>query len=161
MRYLDSCTAYSVKKCEKIDLNSDNLTWKGLSDMRESRWSFNPCLFTEYVYICGGNSRRIEAFSPETDNFLPISLLLPENSCACLYVHNNHLVVHSNNYLSKLSAGQAGQLVLHSQLSCTITVYKGSSSHPVLDLTRGLCFLFWEDRCVCFRMETGVVQKFP
>ena len=66
MRYLDPCTAYAVEQCEKIDLNSGNLTWKSLPDMKEARWGFNPCLFKGDIYICG-NTYIVEAFSPQTD----------------------------------------------------------------------------------------------
>ena len=65
MSYSGIRTGYSVKKYEKIDLNSRNLTWKALPDMTEVRCTFNPNLFKEYVYLCGGRSYRMEVFFPK------------------------------------------------------------------------------------------------
>ena len=152
---------YAVKTCEKIDLNIRNSTWEALPDMVEARSSFNPCLFTEYVYLCGYYSGLVEVFSPQTDSFLPFQLQLPEVSNCCVYVHNNSLVVHSYGYLTQFSAGQAGHLIPLSQSCCPTPISKYSNCHPVLHPTRSLFFLFQECECVSFKMETGVlVQEF-
>ena len=133
-----------------MELN--NRTWKALPDMREGRGYFNPCLFSGCVYLCGRDSQLVEAFSPQTDSFLPLQLSLPEDQHCCLYVHNNLLVVHSNQYISKFTVGQKGQLVQHSQVPSP-PVYKHSNSQPVVD--KGLFFLFQETQVVSFNMETG------
>ena len=131
-------------------------TWKALPDMREGRSGFNPCLFSGSVYLCGGNSSQlVEAFSPQTDTFLPLQLQLPENSHRCVYVHNNLLVVHSYQYISKFTAGQGGQLIQHSQVRTQTPVNKHSNSQPVVDTTQGLFFLFQLTKVVSFNMETG------
>ena len=155
MHYSDYCTAYSVPKCEKIDLTSRNLTWKALPDMKESKCGFNPCLFHEFVYLCGYKSDLVEAFAPQTESFMLLSIQLPESSYYCLYVHNNRLVVHSYNYITQFSAEQAGQLSKHSQVRCCVRTEKWGNCQPVLDLTRSLFFIFQEDTCYCFSMETG------
>ena len=159
MHYSGDCTVYSVKHCERLDLGSQNLAWEALPDMKEGRWSFNPCLFNEYVYLCGCLSKLIEAFSPLTESFLPLPLPLPESSPSCLYVHKNSLVVHTKNYVSKFSAGLAGQLIPHSPVRCPAPVSKSSNSHPVLDPTRCLFFLFRRERCINFNVETGALVE--
>jgi len=146
------CTAYSVKKCEKIDLSGQRLPWKALSDMREARHCFNPCQFKKYVYLCGNYSKLVEIFSPRTDTFLHFQLQLPEFAPCCVYVHNNSLVVHSWNYITQFSTEHAK----HSKVRCLTPLdYKKSNSHPVLDPTRNIFFLFQENRCVSFNMKTG------
>lgn len=149
--------AYSVKQCEKIDLNSHDYTWKALPDMVEARCTFNPCLFNELVYLCGYHAVQMEAFSPPTDTFLSLQLQLPENSSTCLYVYNSILVLHTNNYVTKYSAGRAGQLLLHSQVRSPARVPKHSNSHPVLMPSLCLFFLSKGDKCHGYRMETGAL----
>jgi len=154
MRYSESGTAYTVKQCEKIDLNNRNPRWVVLPDMHKVRANFNPCLFNGYVYLCG--SMLVEVFSPQTDTFLSLSFKLPKDPSCALYVQKNCLVVHTKSYITKFAAGPAGQLVLHSQVLCPTPALKWSNSLPVLDPTRSLFFLFREDRCYSFSMETGV-----
>jgi len=162
MRYLDPCTAYTVKECEMIELSSPNFSWKALPGMIEARYSFNPCLFSDYVYLCGYPSNLVEAFSPQTDSFLPLPLQLPESSPSCVYVHKNCLVVFSYNYITTFFAGQASQLLPHSQARCPAGRTKWCNSQPVLDPTHSLVFLFQWSQCVSFDMETGApVAVFP
>ena len=165
MHYSGYCTVQSVKKCEKIDLSRPDLKWKSLPDMTRSRCDFNPCLFNDYVYLCGGNPACfIEVFFPQTDSFLqlPSHLNLPKSDVCCLYVHKNCLVVHSENYITQFSAGPAGQLVRHSQVLCPSRKCNRSSSKPVLDPTCSLFFVFQRNSCYSFNMNTGAqVQEFP
>ena len=160
--YSDPCTVYIVNKCEKIDLSSGNPTWKTLPGMKEGRSCFNPCMFHDYVYLYGSKSKLIEAFSPHTDSFLPLILLLPDYSRSCVYVHNTHLVILSKEYITQFSAGPAGQLLPHFQARCSAADFEWTNSQPVLDPTRSLVFLFSVNRCVGLDMETGAqVQVFP
>lgn len=91
MHYSAICTAYSVKKCEKIDLNCRNLTWKALHDMKEARGGFNPCLFKGYVYLCGYNSKLLESFDPQTERFcLSLSNFLETRPAVCMCMWCTH-----------------------------------------------------------------------
>ena len=129
--------------------------------MREGKHSFNPCLFNEHVYVCGDGSQLVEAFSPQTDNFLPLQVLLPEANHCCLYVHSNLLVVHSSQYISKFAAGQTGQLAQYSQVRSQTPALKWFNSQPVVDLSRGLFFIFQRDKILSLNMETGdLMQRF-
>lgn len=153
MSYLDYCTIYAVKNCEQLDLNSHNRKWKALPDMREGRNWFNPCLFRGYVYLCGRGSRRIEAFSPQTDSFFPLPLQLPENTGCCVYVHNCLLVVHTDKYISQFAAGPTGQLIQHSQVCSLSSRFKFSNSLPVV--AQDVFFIYQHQRIVSFSMKTG------
>lgn len=152
------CTAYTVKQCEKIDLSSRSLTWKVLPNMKQGRLGFNPCLFHQYVYLCGSLSLLMETFSPETDSFLPLPLTLPEAESCCLYVHNNCLVVLSSNYMTQFSAGPAGRLLPHFPVRNPTYLHLYQNTQPVLD--SDFVFLFQGDKWVSFHRNTGA-QSFP
>lgn len=145
-----------------IDLAEHNRKWKALPDMREKRCNFNPCLFKEYVYLCGQGSKLMEAFSPQTESFLALQFQLPEDSACCLLVHNNLLVVHSSAYVSKFAAGQ---LVQSSQISSR-HLEKLFNSPPVVN--QGVFFICHMGKgfrnmgdVLCFNIETGsLVQRF-
>lgn len=145
------------RTCEKIDIRYRE--WTALPKMREGRCGFNPCELSRCIYLCGSTSLLIEAFSPSTDLFSPHQISLPEQSFCCLYTHNSLLVVHSENYISKFSARQAGQLLLFSQVKAQRRADKCSNCQPVLDSTRGCFFIADGSKCLCFEMETGAVVK--
>lgn len=145
-----------LKQCEKIDLKSTNRTWKALPDMQEAKSQFNPCLYNRWVYVCGGGSKLVEAFTPQNNSFLPLQLRIPEDHPCCLFVHKNLLVVHSENYITKFAAGQAGQLFQHSQVRSK-SVYKYSNSQPIVDSTYGLFSIYQLGKVVSFNIETGVL----
>lgn len=108
--------------------------------MKAGRTGFNPCLFNGRVYVCRRGSKLVEAFSPQTNNFIPLHFQLSEPEYCCLFVLNSLLVVHSTNYISKFTAGQAGQLIKHSKVRAT-PVGKYSNAQPVVNPTRGLFYL--------------------
>lgn len=142
-------------------MSGRNHRWKALPNMRESKCSFNPCLFNGCVYLCGFGSKLVEAFSPRTDRFLPLQVQVPENTVCCLLVHSNLLVVHSENHVSKFAAGLAGQLVQHSQVHSQASVDKYSNSQPVVDLTRSIFFIYQGGKVLGIDLETGVeAQRF-
>lgn len=129
--------------------------------MREAKFWFNPCLYNECVYMCGYPFQLMEALIPQTDSFLPLQCRLPEYSNYCLYVHNQVLVVHSSQYITKFAVGQTGQLVQHSLTSSETAADKYSNSHPMVDPTCGLFFIFQGGKALCFNMETGAeVQSY-
>lgn len=142
-----------------MDLSSSNITWKALPDMTGARSNFNPCLFNDYMYLCGDIS--VEVFFPETDSFLPLPLQLPEKFGCFVYVHNNCLVVHTKTFLTKFLAGQAGQLVPHSQVLCAKSEFLRSNILPVLGTNRQLVYLFQWDQCVSFSLRTGAQVQIP
>lgn len=151
--------AYSaLKECEKMNLS--DCKWTALPDMKEERCYFNPCEFNGYVYVCGS---QLEAFSPLSNSFLPLQLpqLTHIYPPCTLYVHNTLLVIHSENYISKFSAGLEGQLVQHSYSKTQAYVYNFSNSQPLLDSDRGCFFIVQGDRSLCIDVETGLeLQRF-
>ena len=122
--------------------------------MQEKRAFFNPCEWRGLVYLCGCGS--LEAFSPETETFLPFRLPLPteEYVDCCVYVDRDVLVVHSYSHITKFRTGERGQPV---QLSAPYSPYldKRQNSQPVLDKTRQVCYLVYNGECKSFGMETG------
>lgn len=142
-----------MEACEKIDVDSCTRSWKSLPDMREGKCGFNPCLFRNNVYLCGFGSFLVEAFSPQTDRFLPLELQLPQNSYCCLYEHNGLLVVHSTNYICKFSAEQGGRPTPYSQVHTQTSVNKYSNSHPVVG--REHFYIFQQTQVLMIHKETG------
>ena len=149
-----------LKICEKIELLSRR--WRALPDMKEGRRCFNPCDWDGYIYLCGAGSLHVEVFYPRNDQFLPLQVSLPETDYGCtLYVHNNLLVVHSENFIVKFSAGEAGQLEQYSQVKSQAAMYKYTNSQPVVAPASGYFFIFQKRKCLCLSMETGAeVQSF-
>lgn len=97
----------------------------------------------------------MEAFSPETDKFLPVQIPVPENSYPCLYVDNNLLVVHFSSYILKYAMGPDRQLIKQSEIRSP-NVHKYQNSQPVIDKVQGLFFIIQGGPCLRFNMETGV-----
>lgn len=123
--------------------------------MREARFSFNPCLFSGYVYLCGQCAIEIEAFSPQTDSFIPLDVDLKCSGSCSLFVYGNLLLILSSDYSNKYAAEPEGQLVLKSYERLPCHASKTSNSRPVLDSTRGLFFLIDEGKAISFLLETG------
>lgn len=148
-------TGYSgLRACEKLNLSSS--TWTPLPDMREARRCFNPCLFNEFFYICGYPSRIMEAFSPQTSQFLmPFTFLLPEESVCCLYEDGGSLVVHLHKSILVCEAGQGGQLIKRSEVPAVLEVGKRPNCQPVVDRSSGQFFIYQRICCHCFDMKTG------
>lgn len=130
--------------------------------MKAGRYGFNPCEFRLWIYLCGKGSGLIEAFSPHTEEFLPLEVSLPEDSYSCLFVHNNLLVVHSDNFVSTFKQGiQPHDLVQYSQVKTSGTMSKRPNSQPVLYYASNVFSIMQKGICLCFSMNTGQqVQKF-
>ena len=142
----------AVKTCEKFDMANNR--WGPLPDMKEARSCFNPCLFYGIIYLCGCGSTIMEAFSPETDTFLPVQIPVPSTSNCCSYVDDDQLVLHMTSSILKFAAGQGGQLVKRSEIGSP-GVHKYQNSQPVVNKASGLYFITWNGSCLRFNMETG------
>lgn len=144
---------YGLQTCEKLELH--NSKWIPLPSMREARWSFNPCMLLGTVYLCGGNSATMEAFTPQTDAFFPLHVMLPQSCGACcLYFHNHLLVLHSYGCILKFAVEPNGQLTKHSIRSAAPT-FKFQNSHPVVDKEKGVFYVIFNWECCSFFMKTG------
>ena len=128
--------------------------------MNESRCCFNPCLFLEWVYVCGFGSRLIEAFDPATSIFSLLQFVLPQaRYCCCLYVSGGYLTLQSYNYIVKFSAGQWGQLREQSNTTVQAPMNKDSNSQPAINAIRGVFYIAQKSKCLCFDMETGTQMQ--
>ena len=47
--------------------------WKGLPCMPNPREAFNPCLYRDLVYLCGGETTFVETFNPVIQRFQTVS----------------------------------------------------------------------------------------
>lgn len=123
--------------------------------MKESRFWFNPCLFNGYVYLCGYCTIKIEAFSPQTDSFIPLELNLRASYSCSLIVRDNLLLVQAFDSIYRYSAEPEGGLVLKSREELTKYADKSSNSHPVIDTARSLYYLIQQGKILACRLETG------
>ena len=146
-------TSYpAVNTCEKFQL--PNNQWTNLPSMREARSHFNPCLFGGIIYLCGSGSKTMEAFSPESDTFLPVQFPVSESNATYIFVNNDLLMVHSQSYLQTFAVGQDGQLAKRSEVR-SAAVDKYQNCQPVVDKANGRYFITYKGKCLCFNMETG------
>jgi len=136
---------------EKIDVSSCASTWIALPGM-SAKGFFNPCMWKEWIYLCGCGSTAIEAFSPKTDLFTSLSPSLQSRFPSTVYIST--MTSLSCIPLSTLSSwtcrGADSTLKFHVKVQD-----KWSNTQPVLDHARGLFFVFQRKACFCFRMKTG------
>ena len=65
-----------VDKCEAFGLN--NRRWRRLANMTTARDFFNPCLYTNFVYLFGGRKTNLcEKYSIAANLFTPLRIQLP------------------------------------------------------------------------------------
>lgn len=144
---------FESNTCEQFKLPGDQ--WNLLPSMKEARGGFNPCMFLGIAYLSGHGSEIMEAFAPQTDTFLPLSIQLPQSSTCCLYVDNHLLVVHLKGFILKFAVGPDGQVVKQSEVASS-PFGKVQNSHPIVNKARGLVYMISYGACVSFNMETGV-----
>lgn len=89
--------------------------WRELPDMREARSYFTPCGYRGFIYLCGGFTDAVEVFNWRTDEFLQVSIRLPEAHECIAVVSGGQLLVISGNYSTRFSAGQEHNLMKQTQ----------------------------------------------
>lgn len=80
----------------------------------------------------------MKAFAPQTDTFLPLHIIFPEDSVCCLYEHNHLLVVHSETYICKFAV--EGQITKRSQVSAP-SFDKDQNSQSIIDEANGVIYM--------------------
>ena len=84
-----------------------------ITEMNKSRSDFNPCCFHGFVYLCGGWTPSIEAFSPESCLFTLLQVdLTDEFSHSITFVDQSELVVMSGTHVTRWKAASGPQLSL-------------------------------------------------
>jgi hypothetical protein len=136
--------------CEAMKLG--NSAWEELPAMQEARSRFNPCAFSDYLYLCGWGSDLIEAYSLENSTFQSCSARLPEKfSPCCVFIEGNHLAVISGRFLTKWKSGEKQLLVQESiqrrpehlgalNLRCNMA--------PIVEASSGVIFLSYNGFCM-------------
>lgn len=130
--------------------------WTPLPSMREPRHALNPCLFSGVIYLCGACSSGaslMEAFNPETDQYLP-PIAIPQQCYCCSYVDNDLLVLHIHTHVVKFAFGKDGL----TQYSDDITpgCCNWQNSQPVVSKDNGVYFMIRCGQCLRCDMKTGV-----
>jgi len=147
-------TRYSAKlnQCEKLVAD---LSWQRISDMREVRCDFNPCLWEDTVYVCGlteGDSCSIEAMNLNAEYFIPTQISFPNSDACCLYIEQDQLVVLSFDHIRKYKRTTLGQLALKDEDEIHESS-KAQNSQPVV--MSGRLYVTRLGECRAFDLETG------
>lgn len=123
--------------------------------MREARYKFNPCLFQDRIYLFGCGAHIIEAFSPQSDEFLSLSLaFVASGTSGCFaYASSHFLVLHSDAVMRKY-AGSSGQLVKHMEQKAD-QICVDANCQLAVDSARRLLFVVDGDCVKRISMETG------
>jgi len=139
------------KDCEQLTLETG--VWKELPRMKGERGEFKG-----FVYLCGFGSVLMEAFDPQSANFLLLKTRLSNTSIACcLYVDKDHLVVLCDDSTVIYSQGQGHQLHEvskvqhgHSVVTCNMP--------PLVELPSGCVYIAEKGVCYCIRLD-GVESR--
>lgn len=99
-------TAEKLVLCSVETLPSQ--PWLALPNMQCCRSACSPCLYRGKFYLFGGNSNRCEMFSPLTEEFTMLSLVLPEIMYGCVAFHTRKgFLLLSAHYVTHWSVGEA------------------------------------------------------
>lgn len=120
--------------------------------MKEGRCHFNPCEFNGLLYLCGHPSSTIEAFHLDLCTFLPWQSRLPESYSACLLlVHNDQLLIVSENYLSCWT--QEEERLVQVSLSEHFKLDVCSNMNPAVDSRNGFFYMSLGGTCLKVKLD--------
>lgn len=89
--------------------------------------------------MCGAGSYIIDAFDPLSCVFLPIQARLVDDSSCLLLVDNTQLVVISEEYFTRWSAGQGAELLKKSEVKHAVWIMEHNQA-PVVEEESGLIY---------------------
>ena len=98
----DSATLHTA---EKLDLKANN--WLQITHrMVEPRAGVTPTLYDGLIYIVGGFGKNtVEAFHTDSQQFIPIPILLPSNNVCASFLYDGELMVVQGTNLLQWKAG--------------------------------------------------------
>ena len=92
---------------EKLPVHSiaalPNQSWESLPNMHYSRSACSPCVSKGLVYLFGGNTDKCEVFSPLTETFADLPLILPEvlYGCVAFPTKDDGFLILSGGYVTR------------------------------------------------------------
>jgi len=139
-----------LRECEEFRLSLD--TWQELPSMKEGRCHFNPCEYSDLLYLCGHPSNTIEAFNPDSGAFLPWQARLPESYSACLLlVHNDQLLIVSEHYVSQWIQEDDRLVQVSAMEHFQLDVC--CSTNPAVDSRNGFFYMSLNGTCLKVKLD--------
>lgn len=148
-----SCECYSPNTCE----------WRNIAELIEERDLVSATLWSEFVYIAGGGSVRIERYNPKSDEMAILPYVLPGHSHLRLLLlpYEGHLLVLKGSRLYQVRVEEKSQDVFELQ----------QYEHEVLDKDCppsvrlfSTFFIQTDTACLMLNADTYQIQeafKFP
>ena len=82
--------------------------WEPLPDMLTARSTFNPCCDGQTIYLCGGETPKIDLFDLSSSSFLQLDLTLSSfDSVSTVYISGTVVCVTSTEIITLQSTGKA------------------------------------------------------
>ena len=142
-----------IKSCERLVLN-DATVWAPLPDQIHHRVCYNPCIWLEKIWLCGGRSPTIEVFTPATLSFRSLSLPFPDNGPTLVFTMRNNLVIFSRRSAVTLTEEQ-GQVRAQSSTSLL------GKFEPTMEIAayKDLAWVMQNDKCVALDGFSGITVE--
>jgi len=123
--------------------------------MSQARAYFNPCVFSDLIFLCGKGSSLLEAFHPRQSLFTVVDTKLSIAEECCLYIYKNELIVRSLDWAAHYSLQVEGVTRVALGSSVQVESVKHQSSLPVVDELNGLVYIVRLGKCYTLLAETG------
>lgn len=144
-----------LKSAEAISLPRLE-AWTALPKMHKRRRRLTPCLWQAIIYLCGGDNNSMEGFKCAQNIYFLLPILLPEENNASLCVINDHLVVFSTFFVSKISKTASDHTLTSKRHERVASL---SLCPPVF--WHNLIFLMQIDKFTTLDADLGIPPPFP
>ena len=157
-----TCKGKRIKGCLGFGLHASN--WVKLGNMSEPRAMFNPCIVGTLVYLCGGYSRTVERYDPNTGQFhLLKTFSLPGDftvqNCTTVYDPSRDCLISiSKHVITRWDI----ELRRQPESSIHRAYEPWSRAPPVLLRSQVLLVDLWSRACLAVDLASGsIVSQIP
>lgn len=142
-----------IKSCERLVL-ADATAWTPLPEQIHHRVCYNPCIWLEEIWLCGGRCTTIEVFTPASLSFRSLSLPFPDNGPTLVFAMKNSLVIFSRRSAVKLAVVQ-GEVRAESSTSLL------GKFEPTMEVVayKDLAWVMQNDKCVGLDGFSGITVE--
>lgn len=142
-----------IKSCERLVL-SNAAAWAPLPEQINHRVCYNPCIWREEIWLCGGRSSTIEVFTPASLSFRSLSLPFPDNGPTLVFTMRNNLVIFSRRSAVTLTVVQ-GEVRAESSTSLL------GKFEPTMEVVayKDLAWVMQNDKCVGLDGFSGITVE--
>lgn len=128
--------------------------------MTEGRCVFNPCEYRRAVFLCGGWTRAIEVFNPETCDFKLLSAQISEDDSPTLAViENGQLLVMSETLVTRWEIEASHNLVFFSQEAKVLNCRVASNMPVQVDSINYVVYVVFNNECYGIKLDASWVEE--